>query len=397
VKALGAVSFFTDVSSEMVYPVTPVLLTKALGAPAWVVGLIEGMAETATSVLKIYSGAISDRSGKRKPLTLAGYGLAAAAKPVIGLAGVWWHVLAARVTDRIGKGLRTAPRDALIAENTPDASRGRAFGLHRAMDTAGAVTGPLLGYAYLTANPESYRNLYFLALIPALIGVMILWLLVKETHTPEPISHVPPISIREALRGLKPEYRRYLLIVGLFAAGNSSDAFLILRSQEMGISPAQVLLVYATFNIVEAAVSYRAGALSDRIGRKPIVAAGYGIFALVYLGFAMCDGAAAAWILFGVYGLYNALTQGVQRALASDFAHPHRRALELGAFHMVVGLAALPASLLAGVLYTHVSSSAPFLLGASTALAAAILILRLPRHGADESLIQRESEEQAAG
>ena len=377
VKALGAVSFCTDVSSEMVYPVTPILLTRILGAPAWVVGLTEGVAECAASLLKLYSGAVSDRTGRRKPLTLVGYSLAAVTKPALGLAGAWGHVLAARLLDRVGKGLRTAPRDALIAESVPPGQRGRAFGLHRAMDTAGAVLGPLIGYAYLSCHPLAIRELYFVALMPAVAGVLILWLFVREAAPNRLPDRPPPFSFRTSFRDLSAEYRRYLFIVALFALGNSSDAFLILRAQGMGIGPEQVLLVYAAFNCVEALFSYKIGGLSDAVGRKPILAAGYAVFAAVYLGFAALNGPAAAWSLFILYGFYYALTQGVQRALAADFAHPQRRAAELGAFHMLVGLAALPASLLAGILYSSVGPSAPFYWGAITGSASALLILRL--------------------
>lgn len=374
VKALGVVSLFTDVSSEMVYPVTPVFLTKALGAPAWVVGLVEGIAESAASLLKLYSGRLSDRVGKRKPITLAGYALAAATKPLIGLAGAWWDVLAARFLDRVGKGLRTAPRDALIAESAPMEQRGRAFGLHRAMDTTGAVLGPVLGYLYLSSYPEAYRNLYLIALIPGMLGVLVLWLFVREKPRNPDAPGESAAPLREVFRGLSPDYRRYLAIVTLFAIGNSSDAFLVLRSQNMGVRAEHILLVYALFNVVEALLSYQIGKLSDRVGRRPVAAAGYLVFAVVYSGFALFNSAAAAWILFSLYGLYYALTQGVQRALAADFAHPERRATELGAFHMLVGIAALPASLFAGMLYTYVSPRAPFVVGAASAALAAVLL-----------------------
>lgn len=375
VRALGWVSLFTDVSSEMVYPITPLFLTRVLGAPPWVVGLIEGIAESTASVLKLYSGWLSDRAGRRKPLTVAGYGLAALAKPMMALAGAWGHVLLARWVDRVGKGLRSAPRDVLITESCLPTQRGRAFGFHRSMDTTGAVVGPLLGFVFLQRFPGAFRWLYVLAFVPALIGVLTLIIFVRERAgrdaTEEP-KQAPP---RFTLSGLSPAYRRYLLIVGLFSLGNSSDAFLILRSQSMGIGASQTLLLYALFNVVEAIFGYQAGRLSDRIGRRPLVAAGYGVFALVYLGFAALRGPGPVWVLFTLYGLYYTLTQGVQKALAADLAHPERRGLEIGAFHMLVGLAALPASLLAGGLYTFVDPAAPFYLGAASATLAAFLLL----------------------
>jgi MFS family permease len=251
------------------------------------------------------------------------------------------------------------------------------------MDTLGAVLGPLLGYFFLRQHPGAFRQLYLLAFIPALLGVITLVLLVRERPrvpqlgsgrqgAPPSISHLFSPGY---LRGLSPEYRRYLLIVGLFGLGNSSDAFLLLRAQGMGVGAAQLLLLYASFNCVEALLGYAAGSLSDRVGRRPLIATGYVVFAAVYLGFAVLNSPAAAWVLISVYGLYYTLTQGVQKALAADLTNPERRGSELGIFHMVVGLAALPASLIAGGLYTYVSKSAPFYVGALAATTAAVLLL----------------------
>lgn len=378
VRALGVVSLCTDLSSEMVYPINPIFLTKVLGAPPWAVGLIEGIAESTASLLKLYSGYLSDRLGRRKPLTVAGYGLAAFSKPLMALAGSWGHVLGARLLDRTGKGLRAAPRDALIAENVSAAQRGRAFGFHRGMDTTGAVLGPLIGYLFLQRFPDHLRYLYVLAFVPALVGVLILLFFVREAKrhgVDEAGAARPAPPPRFTLSGLSPEYRRYLLVIGLFGLGNSSDAFLLLRAQEMGVSAKHLLLLYALFNVVEAVLAYTVGRLSDRVGRRPLIAAGYAIFALVYLGFALLKGPLAVWGLFTVYGLYYTLTQGTQKALAADFAHPERRGAEIGAFHLLVGVSALPASLIAGWLYSHVSPAAPFFVGAVTATVAAMLLL----------------------
>ena len=372
VKALGVVSLCTDVSSEMVYPLNPIFLTQVLRAPAWTVGLIEGVAESVASILKFYSGWLSDRVGRRKPFTLAGYALSALSKPLIAIAGVWGHVLGARFMDRVGKGLRTAPRDALITESCTPAQRGRAFGFHRSMDTLGAVVGPLLGYAFLLRYPDQIRKLYLLAFIPGLLGVLVLGLFVREHARLRGGERRPPVF---SFKQLSPEYRRYLLVVALFSFGNSSDAFLLLRAQNMGLELRHMLLLYALFNVVEAVLGYSAGALSDRVGRRPLVAAGYCVFALVYLGFAVFHSTVAVWILFPIYGLYYTLTQGTQKALAADLAHRDRRGAEMGAFHMVVGLAALPASLFAGWLYSRVSPSSPFFLGSITAAVAAVLLM----------------------
>jgi MFS family permease len=376
VKALGIVSFFADVSSEMVYPLNPIFITRVLGAPAWALGLIEGIAESTASLLKLYSGWLSDRVGQRKPFAVAGYGLGAIGKPMIALSSVWWHVLAARFVDRLGKGLRTAPRDALIAENCDADQRGRAFGFHRAMDTTGAVLGPLIGYALLLwvlHGPErtTFPMLYWIAFVPGLIGAWVLAATVRERRQPRPVSR----PAHPSFRTLSPAFRKYLLIVGIFSLGNSSDAFLILRAQnDMGVGAANVLLLYALFNVVEAALGYPAGRLSDRMGRKPLIALGWLVFAAVYLGFAVLRGPVAAFGLFVLYGLYYTLTQGLQRAMATDLSHPDRRATEIGAFHMVVGLAALPACQMAGILY-DINRALPFFLGAACALVAAIALL----------------------
>jgi MFS family permease len=373
VRALGVVSLCTDLSSEMVYPVNPVFLTKVLGAPPWAVGVVEGVAESTASLLKLYSGYLSDQMGRRKPLAVAGYGLAAIAKPLMSIAGSWGHVFLARLLDRTGKGLRATPRDALIAENVSPGQRGRAFGFHRSMDTSGAVLGPLVGWLYLRSFPEHLRWLYLIAFAPALLGVLVLLLFVREARKgAEGAPAAPPTF---SLRGLSPAYRRYLLIIGLFGLGNSSDAFLLLRAGDQGVHPDHLLLLYALFNVVEAALGYYAGGLSDRVGRRPLIAAGYGVFALVYLGFALLHSTAAVWGLFLLYGLYYTLTQGTQKALATDLSHPDRRGAEIGAFHLLVGIAALPASLVAGWLYTRVSPAAPFLLGATMAALAAVLLL----------------------
>ena len=382
VKALGFVSLLTDLSSEMVYPVNNTLL-RMLGAPASVIGLIEGLAESTASLLKLYSGSLSDRMGKRKPLAVLGYGLAALAKPLIGAAGIWPQVLFARLLDRTGKGLRGAPRDALIADVCPKEQRGRAYGLHRSLDTTGAVLGPLVGYFFLRANPNGLRSLYWIAFIPALLGVLVLLLAVREKH-----------PLREAGGGrrsrgevgfakgvkLSLAFRRYLLAVGIFSLVNSSDQFLLLRAQEgAALTPEKLLLLYALFNLVEAALGYAAGKLSDRAGRRPLIIAGWLVFALTYAGFALLpahSGFAIVLGLFLLYGIYQTLTQGTQKALAADLVDPEHRGRQLGIFHFVVGIGALPASLIAGALYDHVSPAAPFWLGAIGAVVAALLLPR---------------------
>lgn len=377
IKKLGVVSLLADVSSEMVYPLNPIFLTRVLGAPPWALGLIEGIAESTASLLKLVSGWLSDRAGRRKPYAVVGYGLGALGKPLIAVATSWAHVLVARFVDRLGKGLRTAPRDALIADNCPVAHRGRAFGYHRAMDTLGAVAGPLLGYWLVSSvlkgsEGQRFTALYWLAFVPGILATLVLAIGVRE-RAQRPVT--PENRLLPSLRGLSPRMRNYLWIVALFSLGNSSDSFLILKAQQdMGIRPEHVLLLYATFNIVEAVMGYPAGLLADRAGKRLLVAAGWGVFCVVYLGFALLKGPVAAFALFVLYGAYYTLTQGAQRALAADLAHPARRATEIGAFHMVVGVAALPASQMAGVLYGF-DRRLPFLVGAVTAGLAALAIM----------------------
>ena len=399
VVALGFVSLFTDIASEMVYTQVPLFLTQVLGQSAAVVGLIEGIAESTASLLRVVAGRISDISGRRKPLTIAGYGLGAIAKPLLFLAAGWPMVLALRFLDRVGKGLRTAPRDAMIAEVTPPELRGRAFGLHRAMDTTGAVIGPLLGVWFLSlvvASTEvQLRRLFLFAGLPGLLAILTLIFFVREPDSKSkaasqeltPAPSAPAGGAKGPLaqwRELDPAYQQFLGIAFLFNLGNSSDAFLILRAHHFGFDNQTLLWLYAAFNLVEAILGYKAGSLSDKVGRRPLIVAGYSIFALVYLGFAVVNKATALaiWPLFLLYGGYYTLTQGSQRAFAADFADPARRGAQIGAYHTVVGLALLPASILAGLLYQW-RQPAPFYLGACTAVACALLLLTLPREQAD--------------
>ena len=371
VSALGLVSLLSDFASKMVYPLTPIFLTGVLGAPAWTVGIVEGIAESTASILKLYSGWLSDRVGQRKPFAVLGYGLGALSKVGLAVSFGWGHVLGARIIDRVGKGLRAAPRDALIAENCSPQQRGRAFGLHHTLETIGEIVGPLAGFWLLWQFPENYRGVFAIAFIPALLSVLVLLALVKEPQSPRQDVRSRP---KFTFQGLSPSYRRFLLVVGLFGLGNSSDAFLLLRAQELGFASSQVLLLYAVFNMVEVSLGLAVGNLSDRVGRRPLLASGYLVFALVYLGFAIAPSAAAIWPLFMLYGLYSTLTRGVQKAFVADLVHPDRRGAEIGTFYLVVGLVALPASLVAGWLYTQVGVAAPFYLSAAIAAIAALLL-----------------------
>lgn len=376
VRALGWVSLFSDLASKMVYPITPLFLTTILGAPMWSVGIIEGLAESTASLLKLYSGWLSDRARQRKSFTVMGYGLGALSKLGLALAGGWGVVLGARLLDRVGKGLRAAPRDALIAENCEPHQRGQAYGLHHSLETVGEVLGPIVGFLFLLLYAENYRGVFTISFIPSLVGVLVLLKWVKEPRGVEEQRNLPKFTFR----GLSPAYRQYLGVIGLFGLGNSSDAFLLMRSQDLGFNGADLLLLYAVFNLVSVVLGVSIGKFSDRVGRKPLLMMGYGLFLLVYLGFAIAQNQGAIWILFGIYGLYTALTRGVQKALVADLVHSGRRGAEIGAYHMLVGLAALPASLLAGFLYTQISVGTPFYYSAGMSVIAALLLwqLRIP-------------------
>lgn len=375
----GLVSLFTDISSEMLVPVLPLFLTGVLKAPAGAVGLIEGLAEATASIMKAVSGWFSDRSGRRKPLMVAGYGLSNILKPLLGLTGHWGHVLAIRLADRFGKGLRGAPRDALIADSTTPDLRGRAFGFHRTMDTIGAAIGPALAAGILWMWPGEYRRVFLWAAVPGVIAVMLLVLFLREGRQEPTVSHAaaPPPVLRNwslSLGALSPELRRFTLVGVLFALGNSSDAFLVLRAQNLGLPTALVPLAYFSFNLSYSLLSYPAGALSDRIGRKPVIVGGFAAFALIYFGFGAASAAWMAWPLFLSYGFYYAATEGIQKAYIADHTPPEQRGTAIGVYNALTGLAALPASLVAGLLWDRFGPGVPFFLGSATAAASALLL-----------------------
>lgn len=367
---LGWVSFFADVSSEMLYPILPLFLTTILGAPVAAIGLIEGLAEATSSLLKTLAGWLSDKSGRRRPFIFAGYLLSAGAKPLIALATGWPLVLVARMGDRFGKGMRSSPRDALIGDLVAPQQRGRAFGWHRAMDTMGAVIGPLLALAIIPFFPN-LRDLFLLAFIPGLIGALLV-LSVREVEHP---GTPQPLKLSEFPR----PFLYYLLAWGIFMLANSSDVFLILRAQNLGYSTTQVILLYALYNLIYAVASPYLGRLSDRFERKQFLIGGLGIFALVYLGFALANAPWQIAILFTCYGLYTAATDGIGKALAVDLVPPKVRGSALGLLGTVSGLAALWASTTAGVLWNQVGPWAAFGYGAAGALLSAILLTRLGR------------------
>jgi MFS family permease len=383
VRALALVSLLTDISSEMVLTLLPLFLTNVLGVRTNVIGLIEGVAESTSSLLKLVSGRLSDRLGNRKKLTVAGYGLSTLAKPFFLLATSWFGVLAVRFADRVGKGIRSAPRDALIADSVSTEQRGTAFGLHRAADTLGAFIGLgialfivlLTGAGSLTLTRDIFQWLVVISTIPAVLAVLVLIFGVREAvRTPRPM---PAVTIAPALRPNR-HFTLFLGIVALFTLGNSADAFLILRAQERGLSIPGVLLMLMTFNAVYALVSLPAGRWSDRVGRRQVLQVGWLVYVLLYLGFAFAVEIWQVWALYALYGIYHGIADGAARAFVADLVAPEQRGAAYGAYNMVVGLVVLPGNLLAGVLWQGVGdwvgfgASAPFVAGALLAALALI-------------------------
>lgn len=388
VWVLTVVSFLTDISSEMLINLLPLYLFSVLGVRTAVIGLIEGIAETTASLVKIYSGALSDHLGKRKALAVAGYGLSAISKPFLYFVNSWVGVLGVRFTDRVGKGIRTAPRDALLAGSVRSDKRGLAFGLHRAGDTAGAFIG--LGMAAIliwmnqTGTSQLTRSTFQLvvlvSIIPAALAVLILAVGAREVET-LPVAKSQALSLRVDWKTLSRRFRAFLVVMVVFTLGNSSDAFIILRGQERGLNVLQVLGMMLTFTAIYTILSSPAGALSDRIGRKKLIIAGWLIYALVYLGLALVQTGYQVWALAGLYGAYYALTEGTAKAFVADLVLQKQRGTAYGLYNAAIGLTALPASLIAGVLWqglggwSGLGPVAPFLFGAFMAMIAGVLLI----------------------
>lgn len=368
---LGIVSFLTDISTEMVYPLIPLYLVSKLGASPAIVGIIEGIAESTASLLRVFSGYISDLVGRRKPLAILGYGSSTIGKIFLYISNSWGLVLVGRWIDRFGKGIRTAPRDALIADSTDPTKRGSAFGLHRAMDTLGAAIGVLLAYYFFTRFSGDYSRVFLYSLIPAFLGVIALFFVretkkIKDSRASKPVLKWSILDKR--LKG-------FLIVTLIFTLGNSSNQFLLLRAKNLGFNDATVLLLYLVYNLVYMVFAYPAGRLSDRIGRKRIIVIGYLFYGLVYLGFALVGKADYLWLLFGLYGIYIGLTEGVQKALISDIAPVETRATLIGLHATLEGIGLLPASFIAGLLWNTISASAPFYFGGLMGIIAALGML----------------------
>ncbi|MGH9312094.1 MAG: MFS transporter [Vicinamibacterales bacterium] len=412
---LGWVSFFTDFASEMIYPLLPLFLTRVLGAGAMSLGVIEGVADAANSVLKIAAGHLSDRWNARKPLVVFGYTLSSSVRPLMAAASAWWQVLGLRFVDRLGKGIRGAPRDAMLARLASGTTRGRVFGFHRGMDHAGAVAGPLAAALFLFFYPGEYRTLFALTVIPGAIVIILVATLpgdrsipahggpgghgeelnteTRRTRRREQSSHqgelgsdsVSPVSpwlgflrVLPALRAQLPtSLWKVLSVIFLFSLGNASDAFLLLRLIDVGVAAVWIPLLWAALHVVKSSSSIYGGRLSDRLGRKRLIVAGWLWYTLLYAGFACFDGAAALIALFIAYGFYFGLTEGVEKALVADLAPPGVQGTAFGLYNGLLGAGALVSSLLFGWLWTAASPEIAFGTGAAIALAAAALIMRV--------------------
>jgi len=383
VWAVGFTSFFMDISSEMVINILPLFLANVLGVQTSIIGLIEGVAEATASILKLFSGWLSDKLGGRKWLAVAGYSLSAIVKPFFYFANSWGLVAGVRWADRIGKGIRTAPRDALVADSATQQTRGLAFGFHRAMDTAGAMVGLLIAAIVvwlaqardLTLTKSTFQTIVLISLIPAVLAVLSLAIGARDV----------PVSVQRAapkfsLRSMGKPFTIFLIIVSIFTLGNSSDAFLILRAQNLGISVSGILLMLVVFNLVYSLVSAPAGLRSDRVGRRRMIIAGWSVYAAIYLGFALAQAGWQVWVMYVTYGLYYAMAYGAASAMVADLVPENLRGTAYGTYHAVIGLLAFPSSLIAGILWQGVGGwagfgpAAPFLFGGALALFAALLM-----------------------
>ena len=384
VFAIGLVSLLNDASSEIIYPLLPVFLATSLGASARAIGVIEGLAESISSLLKLFAGYVSDRLAKRKSLVVAGYSLASLARPLLAFAQTWPQVLAIRLTDRVGKGIRTAPRDAMIADTVQFEQRGIAFGFHRAMDHGGAVIGPVVGYLLVVlfvANSRSptaaeFSKIFLVASIPALMAVVVAIFFMRESPVQR---HEGPEIPKFSLRGFDKNFKRFLVVLALFTLSNSSDGFLILRAMDAGVSVAMVPLLWAAHHGTKVLSSLFGGDLSDRLGRKRLIVSGWILYAAVYAGFAFATNVASLWILFLIYGIYFGLVEGAEKALVADLVQPEQRGTAYGLYNLAFGVTVFPASLLMGMIWDWKGPTTAFLVSATMGATAAALLLILVR------------------
>src|SRR5215203_4977827 len=383
VFALSLVSLLNDTSSEIIYPLLPTFLALTLGASPFYIGLIEGFAESVAAILKLFSGYFSDRFNNRKLPVFFGYALASLTRPLLAFAGSWQQVLAVRLTDRVGKGIRGTPRDALLADSVPPEKRGLAFGFNRAADHLGAVLGPVCAFIllyFLAGNPENptardYQQVFLFASVPVALGLFVIVFFVKEKpHEVHKVSGaITPIRL--SLKEFDPNFKRFLVVIAVFTLSNSTDAFLLLRAEQSGIAPALVPLLWMALHISKVLFSLIGGELSDRFGRKTLIFSGWIVYALVYAGFAFVNAAWQAWVLFIIYGIYFGLTEGVEKALVADLVAPEKRGTAFGFYNLAFSITVLPASVLFGLLWKKFGAAPAFLISASISLGAAALLL----------------------
>jgi MFS family permease len=395
VFAISLVSLLNDVSSEIIYPLLPFFLNVTLGVSPRVLGSIEGAAESVSSLLKLFAGHFSDRFGKRKIFVVFGYALSSFARPLLAIATGWHQVLAIRLSDRVGKGIRTAPRDAMIADTVAVAERGLAFGFHRAMDHTGAVVGPLIGYLLVSLfaadrnalAAEDFTTIFLLASIPALAAVLVVSLFVRESHKPklvrdsdaDTVTDIGVGPVRFSLRGFDGNFKTFLVIISLFTLSNSSDFFLLLRARDAGVSVLSTSLLWAALHGSKVLSSIFGGDLSDRLGRKRLIVSGWILYAAVYAGFAFVSEPISVWILFLIYGIYFGLAEGAEKALVADLVRPEQRGTAYGLYNLAFGITVFPASLLMGALWDWCGAKTAFLVSASLGATAALLLLMLVR------------------
>ena len=395
VFAISLVSLLNDISSEIIYPLLPAFLLLTLNASAGVVGIIEGTAESISSLLKLFAGYFSDKRGKRKGFVVWGYALSSFVRPLLAFAGSWYQVFALRLIDRVGKGIRSAPRDAMIADAVTVKERGLAFGLHRAMDHTGATLGPLFGYLLVllfagdrvALTPGDFTSVFLLASIPALAAVIVVSFFVRESYKPGPRPKndaAPALPVKLSLRGFDGNFKGFLIIIAIFTLSNSSDAFLLLRAQSVGISVQELPLLWAVLHVSKVVSSLYGGHLSDILGRRRLIVAGWILYAAVYAGFAFVSNAISVWILFLVYGIYFGLVEGAEKALVADLVKPEQRGTAYGLYNLAFGITVLPASLLMGFLWDWRGPQTAFLVSAVLGATAAILFRLLVRVGPAE-------------
>jgi MFS family permease len=370
---MGLVSLFTDLSGQMIIPILPLYLTTILHVPMGTLGIIEGIAESTASILKLFSGWLTDRTGRRKHFLIVGYGMSNLIKPFFGISSTWTQVLLIRFVDRIGKGIRVSPRDALIADSTTAEERGRAFGFRRAMDALGAALGPLCAFGILAAYPEHYRLVFMLSLIPGAIAVILLIIFLREQGMSgrKQEREIPKIIFKS----MNKKFVWFTVVMTIFTIGNFSDAFLALRAQDVGMKLSWIPIAFFAFNLTSSFLSMPLGILSDRIGRRPVIIAGIFIFALIYMGFGFANNVSWIWILFVAYGFYTAFTEGIQKAYIADLVPAGQRGKAMGTYNAVTGIAVLPASVLAGFMWQAFGPTLAFGISSVIAIVSGILFI----------------------